>query len=335
MKKNATYSVSLVPTRIRIRKSGAHSAKRRGQAEAGVADGGFPGGESFRDFMRGFFGSHLGTATMDIDNQSGFRVSDSADGGAMVDGLFYGHVETGRFGFESELVDVTDTRRTKKRERTDCELIPFFFAMDFEPGMDCAILLTEQFGPYSPKGILLDRLRGHVEKLMPGHGVETETIVSEEVVKEVLAKRVKALRFQYQRVPPDMADSIDSDGSGHIEREGVMEIVIKSRNGVFGEWGFKLLDKVRQTGLTVSDETSTNLKVEMEYDGRTKTVDIGDFGSFNTSFPVDSREEVEANGHPATDRMLAEARDVLDICRKTLGWRTRTGHGNMGRDRRP
>lgn len=310
---------------IKIQKPNGESKLRKGTGGF-LRDGEFPKGISFRDFMSDFFDVHLGSGNIALGDNSGFRVADFEHG---VSGScdFYGHVEAGRFGFESQLVNVEDPTKTKKREVSDCELIPFFFAMDFEAGRDCAILLTEQFGQYSPKGILLEQFRIHVEKRLPEHRISTETIVSEDVVREVLNNHVKALRFHYDRVPSDVADGIDGDNAGHIEREGVMELVIRSKNGAFPEWGYRFLHNVRRTGLTIYDATSTSLKVDMNVDGRTKTVTIGDLDSFNSSFLVDSRDDVEQNGHPSVEKMLLEAEDAFNICRKAIGWPQKAKNG--------
>lgn len=323
MKLKPTYSVSLLPTRIRILKPGDSASKRRGKAAACLKDGDFPGGASYRDFMYGFFSSVLGNALMIEDSRSGFRVAELVPSKPTGSGFIHGRIESGKYGFESQLVDVNDANnagKAKKREMTDCELIPFFFAMDFHPGKDSSILLTEQFGPYSPKSILLEQLRKYVAEKMPGHKVSSETIVSPDIVEEVLSKHVKALRFQFDRVPPDIADGIDRDDNDHLERDGTMEVVIKSKNGRLREWGFEHLNDVRKTGITVNDATSTDLKVDMEIDGKQKTVNLGNTDSFNTSFSVDAKGEIEENGHPSINRMLSEAMDDFAICRKALGW---------------
>ena len=316
MKRSSAFSVSLVPTRVKIQRPDCDSHPRR-NTRAFLRDGDFPERSSFREFMIGFFSSFLNSGNIAFDDSSGFRVADLDHSGSRV---LFGHVEAGKFGFESQFVNVEDTTKTKKREVSDCELLPFFFAMDFEPEKDCAILLTEQFGQYSPKGILMDQLRAYVAKILQGHRLSSETIVSEDVVRKVLDQHVKALRFHYDRVPSDVADGIDGDDAGHIEREGVMEVVIKSRNGVFPEWGYTFLNNVRQTGLTICDEHSTGLKVDMSVDGRTKTVNLGDLDGFNSSFLVDSRDDVEQNGHPSTERMRLEAEDAFVVCRKAIGW---------------
>ena len=319
MSKKSAYSVGLVPTKIQIFQPVDAAEGRRKREQRSLRDGDFPGRESFYNFIRSFFEAHLGTAIMNAENLSGFRVA-KLNPDTPATKVLWGYVETGKYGFESELVNVNDTSKIKKRERTDCELIPFFFEVDFNHRDGCAILLTEQFGPYSPKGILLEQLRGHVTDMLPRHTIKTETIVSDEIVQQVLSKHVKALRFQYDRVPSDIADSIGNGTDGHIEREGVMEVSIKSRNGVFPEWGFEFLNNVRRTGLTIQDMTSTEMKVDMEVDGRIKTVNIGNLDSFNTSFVVDTREGVQENGHPSEEQMLSTAQEALLICRRALGW---------------
>lgn len=329
MKNKTTFSVSLVPTRIQIRKPQPEETKRKRRKPEFVKDGEFPEDGSFRSFMHAFFTKFLGHAEVSEDNRSGFRVAQLTPkeiSSEQKEQWIHGCVESGKFGFESELVNVK-TKKSKRRETTDCELIPFFFAMDFEPGQAAAILLTEQFGPYSPKGIMLEHLRAFVESRMEGHKLEPEIIVSEEIVRQVLSKHVKALRFHYERVPPDIADSIDASKDHHIERDGVMEVAIKAKRGKFPDWGFEFLHNVRRTGLTIFTEKSTELKVDMVVDGKTKTVNIGDLNSFNTSFVVDSIQEVQQNGHPTDKQMLEEAKDAFVICRKALGWTTNETNG--------
>ena len=330
MKPKAPFSVSLVPTRIRIQKPESKNAKGR-NGSLYAKDGDFPKKQSFKRFMEKFFMSHLGNVDVSDDNRSGFRVAQLTDkepttGHSDFDGCIYGFVESGKYGFESELMNV-ETKKTKRREANDCELIPFFIAMDFEIGKDSAILLTEQFGPYSPKGILIERLRAFIEDKMKEHKLVTETIVSEDIVHQVLSKHVKALRFHYERVPPDIADSIDQTEGRHIERDGVMELAIKARHGSFPEWGFEFLHNVRRTGLTIFDQPSSELKVDMVVDGKMKTVNVGELDSFNTSFVVDTREVVQQNGHPSLARMLEEAKEAFVICRTALGWKPRKRQG--------
>lgn len=278
--------------------------------------------------MHAFLKFYQSNPSVDQDSFSGFKVLTlHPEGGptpqAAASQSISGHVESGKYGIESTLVNVNNFNRIKRREKTDCEFIPFFFLMDFEPQKDSVILLTEQYGNYSPKGIFLDRLQQYVAmKLSPNHKVETETIVSEEVVKELLGKHVKALRFHFARVPADVADDLGNDR--HIVQNGEMEVRIKAKNGSFPSCVWHLLQKQRRTGISIGEETSDKVKVEIEVErGRTKTVDIGNLAAFRMSFPIAEREDVQGNGHPSDNQMLEEAKDVLNLCRKVLGWRVR------------
>lgn len=324
-KRRAPLSVSIIPTQLQIRAPLDSSKKRRSQPRY-LRDGDFPHNETFRAFMHDFLLEFKRNPSIMEDTFSGFCVdrlepellSESPKTGWL---WIDGYVKSGSFGFESELVDIRNSEKRKKRETTDCELIPFFFLLDFEPKQDSVILLTEQFGNYGVRGAFLDRLQRYIDqRLPPGHKVETGTIVNEETVKEMLSKRVRAIRFQFTRVASDVADSLGNDE--HIVKNGVMELRIRAKSGFFDHFDWDSLKEKERIGLTIGDVTSEDLKVDIEIDGKKKTVNIGNLDSFHTSFPVEDREDVQINGHPPFDRMVSEAKDAIHFCRKVLGWKT-------------
>lgn len=324
--KRLPVSVSLVPSRIQIREK-----LEGGRGHRFLCDGDFRNGESFSAFMHAFLKFYQSQPSVDQETFSGFKVVklktmevktvEGATPRTSVAQSISGQVESGKYGIESTLVNVHNFNKIKQRERTDCEFIPFFFLMDFEPKQNSVILLTEQYGHYSPKGVLLDRLQQYVAmRLSPKHKVVSETIVSEEVFKKVLRQRIKALRFHFQRVPADVADDLGNDR--HIVQNGEMEVYIKAKNGRFPSWGWNLLQEKRRTGISIGTETSDEMKVEIDMEcGKTKTVDIGNLAAFRMSFPIAARDDMQENGHPSDDQMLEEAKDVLKLCRKVLGWR--------------
>lgn len=323
-KRKTPFSVSIIPTQLQIR-APLDSPKKRKKSTLYLRDGDFPGKVTFRQFMHEFLLEFKRHPSMVADTFSGFCV-DRLEPAAWTKSLgtdvlwIYGYVKSGSFGFESELVDIRDSNKRKKRESTDCELIPFFFLLDFETGKDSAILLTEQFGSYSAKGPFLNRLQSYVDRrLPPGHKVETSTIVNEEAVKTMLSKRVRAIRFQFARVASDIADSLGNDE--HIVKNGVMELTIRAKSGLFPNIDWNLLQEKKKLGLTISDTTSEEMKVDIKVEGRTKTVNIGNLDSFHTSFPIEDRETVQVNGHPSFEQMVLESKDIIQFCREVLGWK--------------
>ena len=325
MDKRMPVSVSLVPTRLSIRKRKSSRPKDSNTAPECFRDGEFPGKQTFREFIHDFLLEFKEHPSMVEDTFSGFRVDRIVPADLRKERnpaplpRLHGRLSSGRFGFESDLVDIRDRTKVKKRERTDCELIPFFYLFEFMEGADCTILLTEQFGVYSPKTTLIERLQQYVDARLPDGGeVETETIVNERVVKKLLKNKIRALRFYFTKVAADIADDLGNDTFSC--EDGTMELVVKPNRKRKFLFDWSQMDEWRRRGITVKDVKSEGMKVDVEIDGKTKAVDIGNLDSFRASFPVVDKAEVEENGHPSEEQMLLEANEALPLCREVLGW---------------
>lgn len=303
-----TNTVSIIPNFIKIRSAGTMEEKNY------LRDGDFPGGQSYRDFIRGFLKS-IRTAHLLVERNAGIRVDTVV---AAEPEKLYGILKAGKYGFEAILENI-ETKATKTRDLKDCEYIPFFYLFEFKDNQASAILLMEQFGPYSARTSFMDLLRKHIADTLPGHVLEHGTLVDTDYVKDSVKENIKAFRFIWHTIPADVADDIfDEDAQ---EDEGKMELAFKPKNG--GSWGrpswFNWED-THTRGLKITSTPYDEMKVDVEIKGKKKTIRVEQLSCFKMSFDVTSSVRIGKDGHPTAASMLNESGDIIDMAKRILGW---------------
>lgn len=233
-----------------------------------------------------------------------------------------GIIETGEYGFESEIIDKKEGTLKYKRTTEDAELLPFYFLISLPKGKDKGIIILQRFGQYGISKIFRDSLNQFLKSKNKALTLELNPLVPESVVKEFLDKGVVTkMMFRRFEIPKDLADYFDTKNTKNVK--GYVEFrVVAARNhklplkGTIKEFltGGKKANKL----LEINKVDYNSVKVEVNFKNDKRTVDLGDFGKFRAYYDVSTEVKTGSNGHPvftsidnAGTKLLGELNELI------------------------
>ena len=227
-------SVSFVPYTVRV---------TRGEDNFVPLDRatGTAGGIPFPKWLNEYLQARSGDKSVDTDKQKMMRVSHFDQKTDNMSGI----LKTGDFGFTAELENIA-TGVIKRREREDCQLIPFFFRFDFKKGQNKGILLLQRYGIHGAKTVLENDLGAFLANKDSELKLSLHPIIDPKVIEQMLAGQLKEIQFISQEIPADIADKIKID---RAETQGTLKMVLTAkRNQRFWEGIVNVLRPMYQDG---------------------------------------------------------------------------------------
>ncbi len=234
----------------------------------------------------------------------------------------YGHIESGFYGFTSELYDVVKEETSYKRKTDEAELLPFFFLFDITKGFDEAIVILQRFANIGIRKVLLDDLRNNFRKDYPDFIIDINPLVPESFYEEYLVQgRVTKIKFRKFSVDPDIANNFDS--YDHKEQIGYTDLVITAHRNK----QLPLLNKIRrfQNGKLGVKEffdlkyfSYDKIQIEMVKSGNKRTLDLSEMNRIRAYFDITDKVKINKNGHPETQSTIIEAEKLLLDLKKSL-----------------
>lgn len=271
-----------------------------------------PGVGDFLEVVENYVGSLHGRASNDATNQRLLRVGfyEAADRSVK------GKVETGEYGYETELLDVRRNEVSYRRQLEDAEMLPFYFLIHIPVDADEGLVVLQRFKQYGIRSVLLRDFRRYVDGRWPDLTIEMNPLVPEALVTEYLRRgRIKKIRFVRFRIPADIADALD--GGGHEEREGRAELVISAKR----RQGLPLVGlvnrflggerEVRNLIELESFPQYEDVKVEVEFGRSHKTIDLSALHKVRAYQDVTEAVRVGPDGHPSYESIDRVATELL------------------------
>jgi hypothetical protein len=227
----------------------------------------------------------------------------------IVNDYFVSRVETGEYGFTSDLYDTESKTNTYLRKGAEAEMLPFFLFAKFPKGEKKGVLIFQRFKQFGIRTSVMEYLTKDFNSKHAGYQLTLAKAVPSAVLKEILTKgQVKVFRFVKYQASTDICDAV-----AKIDVDGVtseVEYVVKAkRNGFFG-----LLDPLKKeinnphpnfkSIVEIPNFDYDTIKVDVDIAGTRRSVDLGKL--FKISANVDITDEVElgSNGHPTKDSVV-------------------------------
>lgn len=252
-------------------------------------------------------------ASEDEDRQELLRCAQFDTDGRTISGI----IEAGDYGYETEIYSVTDRALAYRRRSTDAELLPFYFLLSVPEGATRAILIVERFRQLGIRSVLWNDLLGHMDAYRQDVVIQLEPIVPAGVIDAIRnSEDIKSIRFIRFSLPSDITDDLDPHHELE-EDDGVLELVVKANPGAhlpavdrFLQWlrGNQPLGEMIQ----IQGVDFEQVKVQVEVSGKTRTVEIGDFGRVRGHIDVTEEVDVDRTGHPTFDSIDTAAREHLE-----------------------
>lgn len=236
------------------------------------------------------------------------------------DHSIHGLIECGEFGYSQDIVDIKTGSLAYNKKKIEAGLLPFFIRLAAANKPHFAVLISQKTGTFGVKTHLYEILGRELQSMDPSWVLRIEKIVPAQLVNKYLTNgEIKSVRFISHEKPSDIADSLknvanDDDASS-------IEFVIKARRGK--TFGSGLLDLIRQqkpvTGLlTIPNMTYDEVKVDIEINGKRKTIDLTNMHKIGGAVDVTNDMILDNRGHPTIASLIGTSDDLIQEIRKQL-----------------
>lgn len=254
----------------------------------------------------------------DIGNlQKSYHVANFTNNRRTLSGI----IKCGSYGFESDIVEKDTGEEVHHRQIEEAELLPFFFQIYIPIDENEGIVLLQKFGAFGLTGIFRHMIVRRFNRAFPNYKLELSPLIPEQLLEEYLgAGRIARLRLIRFTLPDDIADSLRH---AHEEEECEVELSIKAKRGI----SLSIRDLLRDVFmgrrpasriLELEHFQYSKAKVELEIDGKPKTIDMTDFSRMRPTFDITGNVEYGPDGHPTYDSIDSEANDIMNMLRNAL-----------------
>lgn len=278
------------------------------------------GGEvkTLKDFVLGFVKSLAKVQYFD-DNYVGIElVPDSLDISIATEIRCV--VKAGKYGLESELRNIKNDS-IKRRNKHDCEMIPFACRFIFNELYSNVILIIEKYGQYSAVGILFEALDKYLKEgfLNWAPKLEYGPITNLQYIEMQYRQNVKSLHLLTHEIPKDIANKV-VDRNSDITNCMVDIRISAARGKCLPVIGFlQRLRSAQQRGALIGATQYDEVKVELKLGSKAQTVIAGS-DSFRVAFDVTDKVELQADGHPTLGSFISATEECAKMSKETINW---------------
>ena len=268
--------------------------------------------ENLHSVLLNYYKSNLGTYQPSIGKDKRMFMVAAMHNGTSTS--VCGTYQTGQFGFESDIYNTTRKKVAHKRQVDEADMMPFNFSF-YMPRTTSAgqrkrgLLLLSRFNTLGVRGLTIPHLRQYFSNRFPTFTLEVSRVVPKIVLETILSQgSLKTIRLIKKSLPSDIADALSES-----DRESVqdVELVIHSkRRSYFSDvdWLLRAIEGNTRPSeiITIPSFEHDNIKLEIEMDGRIRTVDLGNTAKLSSNIEI-ANITPGPNGHPMLDDWLREA----------------------------
>jgi hypothetical protein len=174
------------------------------------------------------------------------------------------------------------------------------------------LLLLGRFHALGVRHITIPHLQQHFRNKFNDFSLSVERVVPKMVMESLLKHgTLKTIRLIKKVLPKDIADVFSPTDRDQIQE---VEMVIRSKRKSYFQdvnWFLNLFDGATSPNslITIPSFAHDNIKLEIELDGRKRTINIGRPGNLSSNIELDSLVP-DANGHPKLSDWLESADDI-------------------------
>lgn len=281
----------------------------------------FSGNECLYQVLRDYYNNNLNRYQKSLSQEDRmFMISKLFSGSAeSVCGVY----QTGQHGFESEIYSIKKKRITHKRLIDEADMIPFHFAFymhksSISPQRMRGLLVLSRFNTLGVRGVVISHLQNYFKNRFPGFSLEITRVVPRMVLDSILSNgSLKTIRLIRKAIPRDVADILSPKDFDRVQD---LEFVIRSKRRTSfsdNDWIYRVLEGKANISdvVTVPSFPHDGIKLEVQMDGVTRTVDLGNTGKLSSNIELDS-VEVGVNAHPKDKSWMQEvdkiAADIVE-----------------------
>jgi len=262
----------------------------------------FAGGNDLFDFLKEFFSGLKKKPSHNKNERQLLRVKQLHVDGRKI----YGTLETGEYGAESEIWDVTTEALAHTRKTTEADMIPFYFHADIPQGVDEGFLVLEKRGMMGMRHTLSREVNSAFSKKFADHTLRFDPLVEAEELEKYVRGKIESVHFVTFDIPKDIAEAF---GAGHKEVKGRVELVIHARRGK----SLPLNERLRRfvgadtpvskwIALNELGYEYENVKIKSRVGGSRRTIDLSRLDRLRSYHDISAEVEFDAkSGNPRFD----------------------------------
>ncbi len=214
-----------------------------------------------------------------------------------------GIIETGEYGYESNLYNIENYSISYVRQTNEAEMMPFYFIIAFPPGENEGLIVLQRFGQNGIKTFFHQQFSMFVSTYIPNISVEINQLIPETLLSRYLRDgEISTIKFIKLGIPRTIEDRYDHP---HEEFQGKTEVKISVKRPGFlpvkdlireflnGQIAINHFLELREINFEYD-----NVKVELVIDGKHRVIDLSNLGKINAYFDVTQEVVIGNNGHP-------------------------------------
>ncbi|MGU3282251.1 hypothetical protein [Methylobacterium mesophilicum] len=219
----------------------------------------------------------------------------------------------GEYGYGARLVDPKSGQTSYNMKKTEAPLEPFYFEFHIPPSTRKAMIICARHGQSGCKSMLTTFLR---EKFNAGYSeyiMDVLPLMPRQAIDALIARgKLSSVRFIQEIIPQDIADKFNGDQKS---QEGELELVIRpKKTGLLKMQNLRdvlSLKKQIKDLVQLDNFEPENIKLEVEIDGRKKTIDFGNLGHVRASFDVTHEITAGNDGYPTFASMNKSSENLI------------------------
>jgi len=261
--------------------------------------------------------SHLKTLKKDFNHDENarklLRVAMFHVSGRLINGI----IETGEYGYTSELLNVGSYQVAHKRTVEEAELLPFYFLFYIPEDADEGVMIFEKFKTFGIRTLFANGFKAAFSGNHPDHLVVVNHLAPSEVFEAYQKQdgEIKQITFTSFQLPKTIEDRFGV--GGHKEEDVYVEFKIKAkRNSKIPAWEsiqqyFKGKNRFNSL-VEIPNFKAASIKVEVNVSGRSRTLNLTDRDKIRANYDISTEVDTDRNGHPKFSSIDELAKGILD-----------------------
>jgi hypothetical protein len=237
-----------------------------------------------------------------------------------------GTYQTGQYGFESDIYNTTRKKVAHKRQVDEADMMSFNFSF-YLPRVTSAgqrkrgLMLLSRFNTLGIRQLTIPHLRQYFANRFPTFTLEVSRVVPKIVMETILSQgSLKTIRLIKKSLPSDIADALSQSDRENVQD---IELVIHSKRRSFFsdvDWLIRAVENNTRPSeiITIPSFEHDNIKLEIEMDGKMRTVDLGNTAKLSSNIEI-ANITLGPDGRPTLIDWLREAYDLAGGIAKSWG----------------
>lgn len=239
-----------------------------------------------------------------------------------MDRLLNGIIETGDYGYESNLKNIDRGSISYKRKIDEAEMLPFYYLIHLPKNNDEGIVILQRFKQFGIRKHLLDDFTEYFTSKYPNLNIEINPLVPETLIQQSFYNgRIIKIRFIKFEIPKEIEDAYDNPNHKEIEGQTELSVSVKRNDNLpilnpILEYlkGNRALNKI----VELQDFNYEDIKVELMVNKTHRTISLTNLNKVRAYYDITDKVKEDKGGHPSFESIDKIARELLKDLNEAL-----------------